>query len=219
MRPLSGNGQHLLYLDFDGVLHHHDVWWHERVGPYMRAPEEYKLFQHLPLLETALMPYPAVRIILSTSWVRRYGCAKAAKQLGPRLRQRVIGATFHSRMNEGLFQELPRGKQVWDDVRRRKTMTGSDNRTQFEDLLKRFLNTGRAERFGDYWQKRPETKQGPKPETGRAVEKAKEEVKKKRGRPSKDVVRVKPEVKPKRAYNKKLKPLPAEGSEPGPSMA
>jgi hypothetical protein len=120
MKPLSGQGGLLLYLDFDGVLHHHDVWWHELVGPYMRAPEEYKLFQHLPLLETTLAPYPRVGIVLSTSWVRRYGCAKAAKQLGPRLRQRVIGATFHSRMREDLFTALPRGKQVWDDVQRRK---------------------------------------------------------------------------------------------------
>ena len=122
MRALSGSGQLLLYLDFDGVLHHHDVWWHERIGPYMRAPEEYKLFQHLPLLEAVLAPYPSVKIVLSTSWVRRYGCAKAAKQLGPRLRQRVIGATFHSRMSEDLFTALPRGKQVWDDVQRRSPL-------------------------------------------------------------------------------------------------
>lgn len=120
MKSLAGHGGLLLYLDFDGVLHHHDVWWHELVGPYMRAPEEYKLFQHLPLLEKTLAPYPQVRIVLSTSWVHRYGCAKAAKQLGPRLRQRVIGATFHSRMDQDLFAELPRGKQVWDDVQRRK---------------------------------------------------------------------------------------------------
>lgn len=120
MKPLSGHGGLLLYLDFDGVLHHHDVWWHELVGPYMRAPEEYKLFQHLPLLERILEPYPQVRIVLSTSWVHRYGTAKAAKQLGPRLRHRVVGATFHSRMDQDLFAELPRGKQVWDDVQRRK---------------------------------------------------------------------------------------------------
>jgi hypothetical protein len=120
MKKLAGHGGLLLYLDFDGVLHHHDVWWHELVGPYMRAPEEFKLFQHLPLLEKVLAPYPQVRIVLSTSWVRRFGCAKAAKQLGPRLRQRVVGATFHSRMKEDLFTALPRGTQVWDDVQRRK---------------------------------------------------------------------------------------------------
>ncbi len=120
MRTLSGNGELLLYLDYDGVLHHEDVWWHARIGPYLRASDEYKLFQHLNLLETLLAPYPEVRIVLSTSWVRRYGCSKSAKQLGPRLRQRVLGATFHSRMNEDIFMSSPRGLQVWEDVLRRK---------------------------------------------------------------------------------------------------
>ncbi|PQA78071.1 HAD domain-containing protein [Rhodoferax sp. TS-BS-61-7] len=120
MRPLSGNGLLLLYLDFDGVLHHENVLWHPRIGAYLSAPEQYKIFQHIGLLETLLAPYPQVRIVLSTSWVRRYGCAKSAKQLGPRLRQRVLGATFHSRMDEDLFMELPRGQQVWEDVLRRK---------------------------------------------------------------------------------------------------
>jgi hypothetical protein len=120
MKHLSGNDGLLLYLDFDGVLHHENCLWHPRIGAYLSAPEEFKLFQHVDLLERMLAPYPEVRIILSTSWVRRYGCSKSAKQLGPRLRQRVIGATFHSRMNEDLFMDLPRGKQVWQDVQRRK---------------------------------------------------------------------------------------------------
>ena len=120
MRTLSGNGGLLLYLDFDGVLHHENCLWHPRIGAYLSAPEEFKIFQHVDLLERLLAPYPEVRIILSTSWVRRYGCTKSAKQLGPRLRQRVIGATFHSRMNEDLFMDLPRGKQVWADVQRRQ---------------------------------------------------------------------------------------------------
>ena len=32
----------------------------------------------------------------------------------------MLGATFHSRMNEVKFLELPRGQQVWSDVQRRK---------------------------------------------------------------------------------------------------
>ncbi|MDT7517956.1 HAD domain-containing protein [Rhodoferax sp. TBRC 17660] len=120
MRKLLGHGELLLYLDFDGVLHHENVLWHPRIGAYLSAPEQYKLFQHIGLLETLLEPYPQVRIVLSTAWVCRYGCAKSAKQLGPRLRQRVIGATFHSRMDQDMFTALPRGKQVWEDVRRRK---------------------------------------------------------------------------------------------------
>lgn len=120
MRKLLGHGELLLYLDYDGVLHHENVWWHARIGPYMRAPDEYRLFQHLPLLESVLAPYPQVKIILSTSWARRYSCAKAAKNLGPNLRARVLTATFDRRMNHDAFDALHRGQQVWNDVQKRQ---------------------------------------------------------------------------------------------------
>ena len=115
-----GRDQLILYLDFDGVLHHENVRWNSRVGAYLSAPEGYVLFQHAELLEELLKPYPEVRIVLSTSWVRVYGCTKAAKNLRPSLRARVVGATFHSQMNEELFTSMPRGKQVCADVERRK---------------------------------------------------------------------------------------------------
>ena len=117
---VKGAGELVLYLDYDGVLHHENVIWHPFVGCYLSAPDGYKIFQHLDLLEDALAPYPLVRIVLSTTWVRRYGCAGAAKNLHPSLRARVIGATFHSRMNAEEFYRSPRGMQVWGDVVRRK---------------------------------------------------------------------------------------------------
>lgn len=101
----KGAGELVLYLDFDGVLHHADA-------PHI-------LFQHTPLLEMLLAPYPNIKIILSTSWVRVYGCTKAANQLSPSLHARVIGATFHSAMDEHQFAQAPRGMQVWGDVLRR----------------------------------------------------------------------------------------------------
>lgn len=117
---MKGEGCLILYLDFDGVLHHENVLWHPRIGAYLSAPDGYVLFQHAALLEEILAPHPDVQIVLSTSWVRRYGCTKAAKNLRPALRSRVIGATFHSRMNEDEFAAAPRGMQVWSDVLRRK---------------------------------------------------------------------------------------------------
>lgn len=120
MTALSGHGELLLYLDYDGVLQPDRVYWHSHVGFYLSDPGDDKLFQHAPLLESLLAPYPKVRIVLSTTWVRRLGTAKAAKELRPALRQRVIGATFHSRMNEEAFSKVPRGMQVWADVQRRK---------------------------------------------------------------------------------------------------
>lgn len=120
MKRPAGFNELVLYLDFDGVLHHENCWWHPKLGPYLQAPEQFKLFQHAELLEQLLAPYPHVQIVLSTSWVRRYGSAKTAKQLRPLLRQRVVGATYHSRMREDEFTEKPRGLQVWEDVVRRK---------------------------------------------------------------------------------------------------
>lgn len=119
-KPPAGRNELILYLDYDGVLHHENVLWHPSIGAYLSAPEGYVLFQHSALLEQLLEPYPEVRIVLSTSWVRRYGCSSSAKQLGPALRQRVIGATFHSKMNEEEFAAAPRGMQVWGDVYKRK---------------------------------------------------------------------------------------------------
>jgi hypothetical protein len=116
---MNGKGQLLLYLDFDGTLHHHEVWFNKTIGPYLRAPDEYRLFQHSELLAQFLEPYPAVKIILSTTWVQRFGRAKAAKQLLPSLRARVVGACSAEMRG---FQEAPRGIKVWADVRRRKPL-------------------------------------------------------------------------------------------------
>ena len=117
---MKGTGELLLYLDFDGAVHHENVRLHRHIGAYLDAPIGYTLFQHAELLEQALQPYPQVRIVLSTSWVRRYGCAGAARNLRSALRSRVIGATYHSRMDAEEFYAAPRGMQVWGDVVRRK---------------------------------------------------------------------------------------------------
>ncbi|MBB3182275.1 HAD domain-containing protein [Variovorax sp. Sphag1AA] len=114
-----GRGELLLYLDFDGVLHHEEVYWTPRRGAYIK-PEGHALFEHARLLEQVLAPYPTPRIVLSTSWVRAYSCAKSAKRLPPSLRSRVIGATFHSEMNEDAFATKARGIQVFEDVCRRR---------------------------------------------------------------------------------------------------
>ena len=115
----KGYGEHVLYVDYDGVLHHESCLWRPKKGAYLSAPGEFKLFQHAELLEELLTPYPAVLIVLSTSWVRRYGVKRTAKRLPEGLRQRVIGATFHSEMDENYFSNLSRGLQVYNDIQRR----------------------------------------------------------------------------------------------------
>lgn len=112
----------VLYLDFDGVLHDEDVWWHPRRGIFVNTPGR-TLFEWMPILEELLAPYPEVCVVLSTSWVRARSFDYAKGQLSQALRQRVIGATFHRReMNKLSFAELPRGIQVMGDVGRRKPL-------------------------------------------------------------------------------------------------
>lgn len=109
----------VLYLDFDGVLHHEDVRWTAK-GPRLFAPEPYRLFQHVDLLASLLAAHPRVSIVLSTSWVLRYGCTGAARKLPTALADRVVGATFHSGMDRPSFLAAPRGMQIWGDVFRRQ---------------------------------------------------------------------------------------------------
>lgn len=70
-----------LFLDYDGTTH----GW-----PVLRSQD---LFEHLPALEATLRPFH-VRLVLSTSWVERYGLEQAASHLTPWLRERVVGSTF-----------------------------------------------------------------------------------------------------------------------------
>lgn len=109
----------VLYLDFDGVLHPEDVWVRPKGRPYVRTPLGHQPFELASLLAELLEPYPNVRIVLSTSWVLRYGFGRTVKFLPPSLASRCVGATFHGEMNRNWFEQLTRGAQVLGDVRRR----------------------------------------------------------------------------------------------------
>jgi hypothetical protein len=119
-RAHKGQGQPVLYLDLDGVLHHENVLWHPRRGAYLHAPERYHLFQHAALLEQLLAPYPNIVIVLSTNWQRRYRFSKVVKRLLPGLRSRVVGGTYHSDMPGDGYDLLPRWAQIVNDVHRRQ---------------------------------------------------------------------------------------------------
>ncbi|WP_429439471.1 HAD domain-containing protein [Paraburkholderia youngii] len=111
----------MLYLDFDGVLHPEEVWRCPGSGPYVASPPGHQVFEHAALLERCLVPYPGLRIVLSTNWVRVFrSVRKVARRLPTGLRERVVGATFHRRMDPGWFRSVPRGVQVWGDVCRRR---------------------------------------------------------------------------------------------------
>lgn len=144
----------ILYLDFDGVLHHENCLWSPKLGPYLCAPSRYTLFQHAELLVQLLAPYPEVAIVLSTTWIRRYGVSASAKRLPEGLQKRVIGGTFHSRhMNEDEFQYLLRGQQVFHDVQRRRPRDwlalDDDGEGWPASHLDKFIQTHMYEGLGD----------------------------------------------------------------------
>jgi len=120
--PPRRRGGKVLYLDFDGAVHPSEVWLVKGYGPQLIGCPGHKLFEHCPVLERELAPYPNVAIVLSTSWVVNYrgSIHRLAKRLTPGLAARVIGATFHSRMDRQQFAELPRGLQIFADVIRRR---------------------------------------------------------------------------------------------------
>lgn len=113
----------VLYLDFDGVLHDEQVYFHPRRGIYMNTPGR-MLFEWVPILEELLSPHPEVKIVLSTTWVRVKNYSFAKKQLSPALQERVVGATFHNReMRKAEFILMSRGEQIAQDVYRRGPQT------------------------------------------------------------------------------------------------
>lgn len=110
----------ILYLDFDGVLHPDDVWRTRGRGIHLGSRAfGHHLFESAKYLEAALVKYPSVNIVLSTSWVRVLGFNKAASYLPVSLQRRVIGATYHSAMPDEWFVRLTRGEQVRMDRNRR----------------------------------------------------------------------------------------------------
>ena len=110
----------LIYLDFDGVLHDSEVYYHSKRGIYIETPGRF-LFEWMHILEDLLAPYPEVSLVLSTSWVKVRSFDFAKSQLSKSLQEKVIGATFHQRyFHRAEFSLLSRGEQIEQDVLYRK---------------------------------------------------------------------------------------------------
>ncbi len=126
--PIAHSSTYVLYLDFDGVLHHEAVYVSPKRGIYIdpKVAPGAMLFEWAPLLIEALDPHPEVRIVLSTSWCRQPGYSRAKQRLPFPLRERVIGGTFHRRVHGAdqwgrqTFAETTRALQILADVSRRK---------------------------------------------------------------------------------------------------
>jgi hypothetical protein len=102
----------VIFLDFDGVIHRGQSY-RTRRGIVSGDPKRVTLFEFAPLLDELLQPYPGVEIVLSTSWVPTLGFNRAKAFLPMGLRQRVVGATYHSRYADAFaWPSIGRGIQV-----------------------------------------------------------------------------------------------------------
>jgi hypothetical protein len=118
----------VVYLDFDGVIHHEAVYISHKRGIYIDqtiAPGAV-LFEWAPILVDALQPYPNVKLVLSTSWCRQPGFSRAKKRLPIELHNRVVGGTYHRDFHgsdpwwDHEFTQTTRASQILADVSRRK---------------------------------------------------------------------------------------------------
>ncbi len=118
--------QKVLYLDFDGVLHHEAVVRTRARGIHVDqylAPGR-SLFEWLPVLVSLLDQAPDWKVVLSTSWVRVLGFSRTRARLPREVQARVIGSTHHSshhryRCDPHVARVLTRGEEVEQDVARR----------------------------------------------------------------------------------------------------
>lgn len=110
---MAGN---LLFLDFDGVLHPDSVYLAQG-RPTLRADGH--LFMWVGILEKLLAPYPDIEIVLSTSWVRWRSYSRTRMVLPDGLRRRIVGATWHSRMDLQEWTEFTRYQQIRRYLRHR----------------------------------------------------------------------------------------------------
>ena len=110
----------ILYLDYNGVLHDSLVMRNRKRGLYLAKPDK-TFFEWMPILDELLAPVEDLKIVLSTSWVRAVDFDTAKYELSPALRERVIGSTFHHPgLTQSVFDTMPRGQQIVDDVLRRQ---------------------------------------------------------------------------------------------------
>lgn len=83
----------VIYLDFDGTAHPIGTPAMDAFG-YLH-PEWPGVFCWLPLLESALRPYPSMRVVVSSSWRFFHGEADLRAFLGP------LGSRFAGTMRTG----------------------------------------------------------------------------------------------------------------------
>lgn len=102
----------VLFLDFDGVLHAQNE---PALDENFRLLPNPRLFCWREILESELLPYPTVQIIVSSDWRRLFDDDNLVRLLGP-LGPRFIGVVEsyqHSRAEEIVTDASRRGLACW----------------------------------------------------------------------------------------------------------
>ncbi|HOY70272.1 MAG TPA: HAD domain-containing protein [Methylotenera sp.] len=124
----------IIYLDFDGVLHPDAVFNPPNRPLVLRAEGE--LFMHAQILDDALAPYSQAKIVLSTSWVRVLGYDRTLSKMPLKLKERVIGATWHSQMNHQMYQNSYGGNMNrFEQIECHASRTGFKKWLAIDDLF------------------------------------------------------------------------------------
>ena len=111
----------VLYLDFDGVLHPSEVWYEYGMREPRLRVRGHKLFESMSMVEDAIVPYPGLKIVLSTTWVQTFGFEQARNRLSEGMQPRVIGATYDLDSPDAWrFSRMRRYDTIALDVARRK---------------------------------------------------------------------------------------------------
>ncbi|WP_416050273.1 HAD domain-containing protein [Cupriavidus basilensis] len=96
----------VIFLDFDGVLH---PYGEQAVDEDFRLIGNPNLFVWLPIIDSLLAPYPAVRIVVSSDWRRLFDDKVLIRLLGP-LGSRFEGVveTYRSSRADEIMAEAHR---------------------------------------------------------------------------------------------------------------
>lgn len=101
----------VLFLDFDGVLHP-DRAYLKSGRPILVG--DGTLFMWADILVELLAPHPEIQVVISSSWARELRFSKAKKYLPLAIQNKVIGATWHSRMAKHPDAEHRLHSTWWD---------------------------------------------------------------------------------------------------------
>lgn len=102
----------ILFLDFDGVLH--------PAYDGMATPAE-RLFCHLQRFEAIMRDFPAVEIVISSSWRYQFSLANLRSRFSPDIAARVTGTTLLHRNAAGDLLNIAREQEIvnWLNARDR----------------------------------------------------------------------------------------------------